>query len=153
MDGEAPLLVDVQQGRDSIPVELCPGAEHKDLLHPLVLELLWWEKTSNADARVCENTQQEVEKADIWVTLARGSSYQCLSPDSCGCLCICNLNGDERKAESLSDESRNVVTKLCTKLVSPGSPQMPRNCEHSTTDKGNLRAQHSTPQLLSLIVL
>lgn len=45
VDSEAPLLVDVQQGRNSVPVELCPGAEHKDLLHPLVLELLWWEKT------------------------------------------------------------------------------------------------------------
>lgn len=50
VDGEAPLLVDVQQGGHSVPVQLRPGAEHKDLLHPLVLELLWWEKTSNADA-------------------------------------------------------------------------------------------------------
>lgn len=50
VDSEAPLLVDVQQGGDTVPVQLCPGAEHKDLLHPLVLELLWWEKTSNADA-------------------------------------------------------------------------------------------------------
>lgn len=49
VDSEAPLPVDVQQGGDSVPVELCPGAEHKDLLHPLVLELLWWEKTSNAE--------------------------------------------------------------------------------------------------------
>lgn len=49
VDGKASLLVDVQQGGNPVPVELCPGAEYKDLLHPLVLEFIWWEKTSNAD--------------------------------------------------------------------------------------------------------
>lgn len=48
VDAEASLLVHVQQGGNSVPVELCPAAEYKDLLHPLVLELLWWEKTSNS---------------------------------------------------------------------------------------------------------
>lgn len=62
VDSEAPLLVDVQQGGDSVPVELCPGAEDKDLLHPLVLELLWWEKTSNADASLQECVKTHIRK-------------------------------------------------------------------------------------------
>lgn len=68
VDSEAPLLVDVQQGGDSVPLELCPGAEHKHFLHPLVLELLWWEKTSNADAspQECVKTHNQAWKKMIF---------------------------------------------------------------------------------------
>lgn len=82
---EASLLVGIQQGGNSVPVELCPAAEYKDLLHPLVLELLWWEKQSRFSSRVSE-------KADVEITFGLGSSYQRLSPDSCGRLCICTLS-------------------------------------------------------------
>lgn len=42
--------------------------------------------------------------------------------------------------------------KTRPKLVSPGSPQMPRNCEHSTTDKGNLRDKRTSAVVFSRVV-
>lgn len=40
VNDEAPLLVGVQQRRDPVLVQFAPGAEDKDVLHALVLELL-----------------------------------------------------------------------------------------------------------------
>lgn len=40
VNGEAPLLVGVQQRGNPVPVQLAAGAEDKDLLHTLVQELL-----------------------------------------------------------------------------------------------------------------
>lgn len=40
VNGQAPLLVGVQQRRDTVLVQFAAGAEDKHLLHALVLELL-----------------------------------------------------------------------------------------------------------------
>lgn len=63
----------------------------------------WW-----FFSRVHENTQQDV-KGPIWMTFGLGSSYQHLSPGSCGCLCICTLSWDELNTECQVGESRNGV--------------------------------------------
>lgn len=66
----------------------------------------WW-----FFSRVHENTQQDV-RGLIWITFGLGSSYQRLSPGSCGCLCICTLSWDEFNTECQAGESRNRVRTL-----------------------------------------
>ena len=48
VNDEASLLVDVQQGRNSVLEELASGAENKYFLHPMVLELLCRRQTKSS---------------------------------------------------------------------------------------------------------
>lgn len=61
VDGESSLLVDVQQGGDTVMVQFCPGAENEHVLDALAVELL------------CVRTRKRVQ---MTISVFRGCVHQ-----------------------------------------------------------------------------